>query len=83
MENLLKINKRYKSQKELSYSHRFITIIGKFSLKEKKDISGKNILIADDVFTTGATLNECARVLKENGAAKVYTISIARVRKTV
>ncbi|MCI8342362.1 MAG: ComF family protein [Firmicutes bacterium] len=41
------------------------------------DIKGKNILLIDDIFTTGATLNECAKVLKENGAKEIlcYTFS--------
>ena len=81
--NLLKINKKFKNQKELSYTNRFLAIIDKYALQKNQDLSGKQILIVDDVFTTGATLNECARVLKNNGAEKVYTISLARVRKIV
>lgn len=41
-----------------------------------KKIKGKNILLIDDVFTTGSTANECARVLKKNGAAKVYVLTL-------
>jgi len=36
-------------------------------------IRDSKIIIVDDVLTTGATMNECARVLKENGAAEVYS----------
>jgi competence protein ComFC len=36
------------------------------------------VLIIDDVFTTGATVNECARKLLEAGAAKVFSVTIAR-----
>jgi predicted amidophosphoribosyltransferase len=37
----------------------------------------KNICLVDDIKTTGATLNECAKTLKEAGAAKVYTLVLA------
>lgn len=42
------------------------------------DVSGRNILLVDDVCTTGATLNECARVLKNAGASEVTALVIAR-----
>ena len=35
----------------------------------------------DDVFTTGATLNECARILKQSGAARIAVLTVARVIK--
>ena len=42
-------------------------------------IKNKNVVIIDDIFTTGATINECAMALKENGAARVgfFTLSAA------
>lgn len=43
----------------------------------KGDIRGKNILIVDDVFTTGSTLNECAKTCKLHGANQIYTFTIA------
>ncbi len=47
----------------------------------KEAIKGKNILLIDDVFTSGATLNECARTLKKTGAEKVFVLTIARVTR--
>ena len=42
---------------------------------------GRRILLVDDILTTGATLSECARVLRENGAADVMCLTLARVRE--
>ncbi len=44
-------------------------IKGAFSLKKGVSVEGKNILIIDDIYTTGATINECCKVLKKNKAA--------------
>ncbi|MCX6778917.1 MAG: hypothetical protein NTU97_01655 [Candidatus Magasanikbacteria bacterium] len=41
-------------------------------------MKGLNIILIDDVFTTGATLQECAKVLKQAGAGLVWAITIAR-----
>jgi ComF family protein len=63
---------------------------GKQRLKNIKDafevtaldkVKGKRILLIDDVYTTGATLRECARVLKKAGAKSVDAITVARVYK--
>jgi len=51
-----------------------------FNKKEfhSKQIKDKNILLVDDIITTGSTLFECAKVLKKNGAKKAYAIVLAR-----
>ncbi len=51
---------------------------GIFRIKNGIRIAGREILLIDDVCTTGATLNECAKVLKANGASKVVALVIAR-----
>ncbi|RLB01170.1 MAG: ComF family protein [Deltaproteobacteria bacterium] len=52
---------------------------GAFEVHKPEKIRGKKILLVDDVYTTGNTLNECARVLKKAGAKKVTAITVARV----
>jgi ComF family protein len=44
---------------------------GQFQLRKKVDLTGANLLLVDDVMTTGSTLAECAEVLLEEGAASV------------
>jgi ComF family protein len=47
--------------------------------KKSKTVMGKNIILMDDVYTTGSTVKECAIALKEAGAATVYILCLARV----
>ena len=49
-----------------------------FRVKDLKVVQNKSILLLDDVFTTGATINECARVLKAAGASRVDGFVVAR-----
>ena len=44
-------------------------------------VTGRDILLVDDVFTTGTTVSECARVLRRAGARKVWVATVARVLK--
>lgn len=48
------------------------------NVKRKNLILGKKILLVDDVISTGSTVDECSRCLKENGADSVYVLCIAR-----
>ncbi len=48
-----------------------------FSIRKPKLIKGKSVIVVDDVITTGTTILELAKMLKENGATKVYALSIA------
>ena len=74
---LLKESKTALVQRELNLTERFFNILGRYAVLKKSYILGKKIILVDDVFTTGATINECARVLKEAGAEKIFSITIA------
>lgn len=67
-------------QTALSGQERRRNLAQAFAVKHPKRVVGRQVLLIDDVFTTGTTLNECARVLKENGAARVEALTLARVR---
>ena len=60
-----------------SREERFRQIKGAFYLAKPDIIKGKNILLVDDVATTGATIAEAARMLKEGGAKKIYAAVVA------
>lgn len=49
-----------------------------FRLRRNADVRRLDVLLIDDVLTTGSTLSECARVLRENGARAVYAVTAAR-----
>ena len=65
-------------QNELSREERLVNLNGTFRVKDKASVSGSNILLIDDVMTTGATLNECAKTLKAAGAKEVRCLTLAR-----
>lgn len=62
----------------LNYRERQRNIKGAFAVPDPLTVRGRKILLCDDVFTTGATANECARVLKEAGAVEVSVLTLAR-----
>jgi ComF family protein len=65
------------SQTAMNIAQREDNIRDAFLLKKPQLIKDRNILLADDVITTGSTLNECGRVLLEGGASGVYAVSAA------
>ncbi len=66
-----------RSQVGLSYNERQNNLVDAFTVKADT-VTGKSILLVDDVTTSGTTLNECARMLRLAGAEKVYGYSFAR-----
>jgi len=75
----LRRRRETKPQSGLDYVSRMSNLNGAFAACGNVDITMKNIIIIDDIYTTGATLNECAKVLKAEGAANVrgFTIAVA------
>ena len=65
------------SQTELSGTERLQNVKGSFKVAKRVEVRGKRILVIDDVFTTGATVDEIARVLKGAKADKVYVLTSA------
>ena len=65
------------SQTTMNLNEREENISGAFKVKWNTQVRGKNILLLDDVITTGATISECGKILLEAGASKVYAASIA------
>jgi len=64
-------------QSSLSAHARMKNIKGAFAVRKNHNLVGKNICLVDDIKTTGATLNESAKVLKEAGADKVFAFVLA------
>ena len=66
------------SQTLLSMRQRTLNVEGAFQATAPEWIEGRRFLLVDDVMTTGATVAECSRVLKEAGAARVLVVTVAR-----
>lgn len=73
------------SQHTMGANFRSGNVAGAYDIKENVNIEGKTILLVDDIKTTGSTLSECARVLKIEGADKVYctVAAIASYKKDI
>lgn len=67
-------------QARLSPKERWTNIRGAFTIKNHFDLKGKNVLFVDDLFTTGATSNEAARLVKQAGATKACLLALAITR---
>jgi len=78
---LLIQEKQSKKQHLLTGEERTENVKDIFGIAPKTNIKGKTILIFDDVVTTGSTLNECCKILKENGAQKVCCITVNHAEK--
>ncbi|NLM49560.1 MAG: ComF family protein [Clostridiaceae bacterium] len=69
---------RSKKQSRLKYKERLENAKKSYSFKKSANIKGKIVLLVDDILTTGATLDTCAKILLDNGAKEVYVAALAR-----
>lgn len=76
-DDILVRNRFTKTQAELTTAERLANVQGSFSVKENAPMGGKNILLIDDVLTTGATASEASCALKKAGANIVFVLTLA------
>jgi ComF family protein len=76
--NLLQRIRYTTTQTRLDRSERMENLRGAFRVRHPATVSSRHLILVDDVFTTGSTVEECARVLREAGAASVRALTVAR-----
>jgi len=74
--NLIKI-KDTKKQSSLNKSERKENIKGAFEIKNAELVNNKKIILFDDIYTTGNTVNECSKILKKAGAKEIVILTLA------
>jgi len=79
--NLIR-TKRTSVQNKLNKKERQKNVKNAFKVKSKHNFNNRRVLLIDDILTTGATANECSKVLLKAGAKEVYVITIATGRNT-
>jgi ComF family protein len=75
--NLIRIRDN-PAQTSLPRSTRLTNLRRSFHVRRPDAVRGRRILLVDDVLTTGTTLNECAKALRQAGAGDVYAVTLAR-----
>lgn len=78
-------NRNTTPQADLNNTERKTNLKNAFSISKKilkkgeaKPLENQNIILVDDVFTTGSTMQNCARLLKQLGVSKIWALTIAR-----
>ena len=74
---IIKRGRFTQSQTTKTLKEREENVEGAFKVRKTENLKGKNILLVDDVMTTGATINECGKVLLEVGANQIYAATVA------
>ena len=75
--NLKKVNNAL-TQGKLNKLERINNIEGIFYVEDNQEFVGKRVVLLDDIYTTGSTIEECARVISESGAGEIFVIILAR-----
>lgn len=81
IDNLLIKVKNLPPLSKLTAAKRRTIIKNAYKFNNNFDIKGKSVMLIDDIFTTGTTANECARILKLAGADKVYVMCVCETRE--
>jgi len=76
--NILIRRRQTATQTNLNADHRQENVKDAFCIRDQKAVCGKDVILVDDVVTTGATMNSCARSLKEAGAERIIGVALAR-----
>ena len=66
-------------QTTLDRAHRQTNVRRAFTVRQPREVVGRRLLLVDDVYTTGATVNECAKTLRAAKASDVYVVTVARL----
>ncbi len=74
--NLIR-SKKTKVQNKLNRSERISNISGVFDLRDKDIFKDKNVLLIDDIYTTGSTVDEISKLLLKNGVKKVFVVTVS------
>ncbi len=77
-ENVLFKIRNNNTQSSLNREEREKNVKGVYSIKGQLIIKNKEILLIDDIYTTGNTVNECSKILKENGAKRIGIFTVAK-----
>jgi ComF family protein len=80
-EGVLERTRETASQIGLTSHQRRENLRGAFGVAQRELVKGREVLVVDDVYTTGTTVSECSRVLRRAGAAKVWVATVARTLK--
>ncbi len=79
---LLSRRGKFRRQGSLREEERAKNVVDTFEVRRPDLVRGRTVLVVDDIMTTGATLAECARTLKESGAHRVWSVTLARSVRT-
>ncbi len=79
----LRRTRHTRPQVGLNNEQRRANVAGAFACDASPSLNDAHIVLVDDVYTTGATMQDCARALREAGAARIYAFTIARARHAI